>query len=214
MPASKPPFTIAVVNSKGGVGKTTTSIALAHLIADQVGPTVLLDLDRQASATAWASEADKAGSPIGADVVPLPADTPPARLARLIADAGAGSDWLIIDCAPGDIDRSDAAIEAVVANGGVVLIPTGASPLDLPRAVVTLDDVEGRAASLVLLTKTRAGTIAVREARQDLKEVGATVLDAEVPLRESVGSAAVRGLGELLGLYEPVADEILRRVAE
>lgn len=210
--STRPPFTIAIVNSKGGVGKTTTAIALAHLIADQVGPTVLLDLDRQASAAAWAAEAEESGNPIAATIQTVPADTPPARLARMIQSAGQGHDWLIIDTAPGEVDRADAAIEAVVANGGVVVIPTGPGPLDLPRAVVTLDDIAGRAQAFVLLTRTRAGTVSAKQARTDLDEIGATVLASEVPLRESVGSAAVRGLDELLSLYEVVANELLERV--
>lgn len=43
----------AVANQKGGVGKTTTSISLAGLLADAGRPTLLVDLDPHGSTTAY-----------------------------------------------------------------------------------------------------------------------------------------------------------------
>jgi chromosome partitioning protein len=47
--------TIAVVNQKGGVGKTTTAVSLASALAFANRPTLLVDLDPQANATAGLS---------------------------------------------------------------------------------------------------------------------------------------------------------------
>lgn len=204
----KPAFTISVVNSKGGVGKSTTALALAHLIHQATrNKTCLMDFDRQGSATFWYNQTEPAFK-----LVSPPSDMRDTQLARYIAEESTQYDWLIIDSAPGDVARQDASVEAVAVNGGVVLIPSGTSDLDLPRAVVTLQDVQDRAKAFILLCKTRQGTNALKNARKDLEEIGASVLDNDVPLRESLANATTRGLEDLETLYKPVAEELLEKV--
>ena len=45
--------TVAVVNHKGGVGKTTTAVCLSGALVEQGRRVLLIDLDPQASASKW-----------------------------------------------------------------------------------------------------------------------------------------------------------------
>ncbi|MEO0512498.1 MAG: ParA family protein [Planctomycetota bacterium] len=51
MPDARPVRAIALMNQKGGVGKTTTAVHIAHALARAGRPTLLADLDPQAHAT-------------------------------------------------------------------------------------------------------------------------------------------------------------------
>lgn len=46
-------MTLAVVNTKGGVGKTTTAVNLAAALASPRRPVLIVDLDSQAGASIW-----------------------------------------------------------------------------------------------------------------------------------------------------------------
>lgn len=211
----KPPFTLVIANSKGGVGKTTTAVALAHLLAEETNQsTLLLDLDPQASAKTWQLTSAETRNPVKCNVEQIGGDVPATRLPRKINDLAVGVEWLIIDTPPGDLERTDAAIETASTYGGSVVIPTSPSPLDLPRAVVTLEDIENRVPVYIVLIKARAGTNAITKAREQFKQLNAPVLKSEIPLREYISNAPLNGPAELLHPYRPVVAELLERLTK
>lgn len=132
---------ISVVNSKGGVGKTTTCMYLAAAAArqDPDSEVVVLDSDPQRSATDWCRFAGSV-------------DDAPAF--SVVTDAGeaADADVLFIDTAPGN----GAGIGAAVDAADLVIVPAEAEPMSMLRARKTLDAVGDR--GWLLLTKARRRT--------------------------------------------------------
>ena len=133
---------ISVVSQKGGVGKTTLATNLAVLSERAGHPTVLLDLDPQATAAKWGDKRD--GKP--PDVVAAQA----ARLGRLLEDAKRqGAGVAIIDTAPA---ADTAALEAVKA-ADLILVPCQPSDFDLGAVGATVrvaEQVAGKPSWVVM----------------------------------------------------------------
>jgi chromosome partitioning protein len=183
--------TVAVISQKGGSGKTTTVVNLA-VAARQHGKKVLVvDLDPQASATAW----HKAR----ADKQPLVLATHPAGLADLQNTAKAqGVDWLFIDTAAGTDQTAALAVE--IAD--YVLIPCRPSVVDL-RAVpnsIRLCRVQERKPHVVLTQIEPQGGLA-DEARTNLVALGVDVLPGGLGRRAAFHHSMIDGRGVLE--YEP-----------
>ena len=157
------PVILAIVNQKGGVGKTTTAVNLAAVLAE--GRTVLLvDTDPQASATWWAERTDT-----GFD---LAQETDPALLGRLRAVED--YDLVIVDTPPA---LGSEALESVLGAADYVLLPTLPAPMDLASVMqaVTATIAPAGVAHRVLLV--RVDPRSVREAQ----EVQGALLEAGIP---------------------------------
>src|SRR6476646_4838633 len=95
---------VSCVNSKGGVGKTTSVMFLAAVFARRGHRVLVLDLDRQGSATDWADRAADAGAQ-------SPFEVRPANLRRLSRYATSGEFTVVlVDTPPSDPQTIDAAL--------------------------------------------------------------------------------------------------------
>jgi chromosome partitioning protein len=161
----------AVVNPKGGTGKTTSTVNLAALAARAGIATRVIDLDEQGSTTQWfgadprnddlapallKGSLDELVVPTsipGLDLVPgsieLADDTRITKepghqmLLREALDHMKGPEWVFIDC-PGDL--GPLTIMGLTAASDV-LIPVAAGSLELdeiPKLKVTLEKVRAR----------------------------------------------------------------------
>ena len=162
---------LTVASHKGGVGKTTTAVALAYLLAE-TGPTVLVDGDRQLSASTWWRVAEQHGE-TWPDTLTLeqwrdPLTLPPADLAHVVIDTG-----------PGDPAR----VRAAAARTELTVIAMTPLPADIAQIGATLTDIEQSGAPLVgvLLTQMRLGTSETKHVPAELREDQVPVLDTTVP---------------------------------
>ena len=122
---------IGILNQKGGAGKTTIALHLAHALALKDYQVMLIDADPQGSARDWAT-AREGNAPFS--VVGL--DRP--IIHKEINKLSTGYDYVIIDGAPrvSDITRS-----AILASD-LVLIPIQPSPLDIWAAHSVVELIE------------------------------------------------------------------------
>lgn len=123
---------IAVLNQKGGSGKTTIATNLAHSLQRDNTTVLLVDSDPQGSTRDW-NEAN------GGNIIPV-VGLDRETLAKDLQAISHGYDWIVIDGAPQIAKLSAAAVKAA----DLVLIPVQPSPYDIWACADLVDIIAAR----------------------------------------------------------------------
>jgi chromosome partitioning protein len=180
---------LAIVNQKGGTGKTTLAMHLAAGLARR-GETVVVDLDPQGSALQWAGQG---GVPFPAPVKQMQGRWDAQTLQRTYK----GYRYLVLDCPPA-LDSHAARQALRVCH--IALIPVLPSPVDLwaslrlPQEITAARDENPLLKAYLVLNQLEPKSALSGAMRDALAEFDLPALNATMRRRAIYRNAALEGL--------------------
>jgi chromosome partitioning protein len=171
---------LVLAQQKGGAGKTTLAVQLAHAFAARGRTVRLADLDPQRSLTRWAELRHPPD---------IPCETIPEWQASTgLKRAAAKADLLVVDC-PGN---ADILLRSALRAAHLVLIPVQPSPLDAWAAAPTLEAcVKEKARHSIVLNRVPPRGGALEETRAALSDH--PILPETVGARVAFATAFLQG---------------------
>ena len=191
---------IAVIQQKGGVGKSTIAANLAGEMIQRGRRVKILDLDPQRSLANWS----RLGEGLLRDHVVAVSINGPAAFRAKVSSASEGSDNVILDSPPGLPDAG--LMAALLAD--LVILPVTPSPLDIiagQEAVSMMREARSKRSDnkpLIRFAPSRVSfnTLLSRDLTAVLEGLGEAVLPA-TSQRVAVAEAVLKGL--TVGEYAP-----------
>jgi chromosome partitioning protein len=184
---------IAVVNQKGGAGKTTLSMQLAGSLSYRKNKVLVVDADPQGTATRWAASADDQKL-FPASVIGLSAAN--SKIHREVKKFINDYQIIIIDCPP----AADSLVpQSALLIADLALVPIIPSPLDM-WATIGIKEVIHNVSELnedlqarLVLNQCQPNTTLAKEALEVLPEFGIELCQTFLQSRQVYRQSAVFG---------------------
>jgi chromosome partitioning protein len=176
---------IAIVNQKGGAGKTTTAVHLAYWLS-QRGTVRVIDADAQQSSSTWLEELN----------LPCEIINEPDELFDRLPELAQEHDFLIVDGAASFSENT----RVILSRADMALIPCKPAGLDMHstnrviRLIRQAIDLRGGLPQAALfLNQAKKGTVLLREAKTALSKTGIKLLDTVIFDRSIITDAPSQG---------------------
>ena len=182
---------LALLNQKGGVGKTTLALAIAGEWAMQGRRVILIDADPQGSALDWSEMRAREGLPRLFSVIGLARDTLHREAPALARDA----DLVVIDGPP----RVAGLMRSALLATDMVLIPVQPSPFDgwaSAEMLALISEARIYRPELVarfVLNRCGARTVLARDTAETLADHDPPALASRIGQRIAFAAAAQSG---------------------
>lgn len=205
---------IAVVNQKGGAGKTTLAMLLAGSLADHRKRVLVADADPQNTALHWSGM----GEGFPAEVEDVSGEE--GKLHKALRKRQEEFDYIVIDSPP----AATAPVTASALKAAhLALVPVIPSPLDLwasvriREAIALARNKNPELESRLVVNQMQPNTVLAREVLGMLPEFGITMLAASLKSRTAYRQCAALGttihaLGHRAALAAMEVDALRREV--
>ncbi|MHB0668448.1 Chromosome partitioning protein parA (plasmid) [Roseomonas mucosa] len=198
---------VAVLNQKGGAGKTTIATHLARAFQLDGQDVLLVDSDPQGSARDWAAVREDQPVPVvGLDRPTIDRDLKALGKKQIV----------VIDGAPQTADLAVSAIKAAT----FVLIPVQPSPYDIWAAndlvelvKARIEITDGKLKAAFVVSRAIKGTRIGAEVESALADYGLPVLTSRITQRVSYPGSAALGSTVLDGEQDKEAAKEVRALA-